>query len=72
MVSKLRRPPTEWEKIFAGYTPGKGVITRLYREFKKLNSPQINEQIKKWTSELNRNFSKEKIEMAQKNHMKNC
>jgi hypothetical protein len=20
MVSKLKRPPTEWEKIFAGYT----------------------------------------------------
>jgi hypothetical protein len=48
MVSKLKRPPTEWEKIFASYTSDKGLITRIYRELKKLNSPQINEPIKKW------------------------
>jgi hypothetical protein len=42
MVSKLKRPPTEWEKIFASYTSVKGLITRIYRELKKLNSPKIN------------------------------
>jgi hypothetical protein len=47
MVSKLKRPPTEWQKIFAGYTSDKGLITRIYRELKKLNSPKINELIKK-------------------------
>jgi hypothetical protein len=47
MVSKLKRPPTEWEKIFTSYTSHKGLITRIYRELKKLNSPQINEPIKK-------------------------
>jgi hypothetical protein len=31
MVSKLKRPPTEWEKIFASYTSDKGMITRIYR-----------------------------------------
>jgi hypothetical protein len=35
MVSELKRPPTEWEKIFAGYTSDKGLITRIYRELKK-------------------------------------
>jgi hypothetical protein len=39
MVSKLKRPPTEWERIFANYTSDKGLITRIYREVKKLNSP---------------------------------
>jgi hypothetical protein len=34
MVSKLKRPPTEWEKIFA--TSDKGLIIRIYRELKKL------------------------------------
>jgi hypothetical protein len=47
MVSKLKRPPTEWEKIFASYTSEKGLITRIYRELKNLNSPKINEPIKK-------------------------
>jgi hypothetical protein len=34
MVSKLKRPPTEWEKIFASYTSDKGLITRIYRKLK--------------------------------------
>jgi hypothetical protein len=42
MVSKLKRPPREWEKIFTSYTSDKELITRIYREFKKLNSPKIN------------------------------
>jgi hypothetical protein len=71
VVSKLKRPPTEWEKLFASYTSDKGLITRIHRELKKLNSPQINEPIKKWASELNRTFSKEEIQMVKK-HMKKC
>jgi hypothetical protein len=47
----------------------KGLTTRINRELKKLNSPKINEPIKKWASELNRTFSKEEIQMAKK-HMK--
>jgi hypothetical protein len=69
MVWKLKGPPTEWEKIFASYTSDKGLITRIYRELKKVNSPKINEPIKKWASELNRTFSKEEIQIAKK-HMK--
>jgi hypothetical protein len=67
MVSKLKRPPTEWEKTFATYTSDKGLITRIYRELKKLNSPQINDPIKKWAIELNRTFSKEEIQIGEKN-----
>jgi hypothetical protein len=44
------------------------LITRIYRELKKLNSPQINEPVKKWANELNRAFSRE-VQMAKK-HMK--
>jgi mitochondrial fission protein ELM1 len=72
MVSKLNKPPTEWEKIFASCTSDKGQITRICRELKKLNSPKINEPIKKWASELNRTFSKEEIQMAKKTHENNA
>jgi hypothetical protein len=69
LVSKLKRPPIEWEKIFATCTSDKGLITRTYREL-TLNSPKINEPIKKWASELNRTFSKEEIQMAKKHRKK--
>jgi hypothetical protein len=54
-------------EIFASYISDKGLITRIYRKLKKLNSPKTNEPIKKWASELNITFSKEEIQMAKKN-----
>jgi hypothetical protein len=59
MVSKLKSPPKNicWLYI-------KGLITRIYRELKNLNSPKITEPIKKWATELNRTFSKEEVQMA--------
>jgi hypothetical protein len=44
MVSKLKRPHTEWEKILASSPSDKELRTRIYREFKKLKFSQINEQ----------------------------
>jgi hypothetical protein len=61
MVSTVKRTPTEWEKIFASYTSDKGLITRMYRELKKLNCPKINEPIEKWAAELNRIFLNKKF-----------
>jgi predicted transcriptional regulator len=71
IVSKLKRPPTEWEKIFASYTSDKGLTIKIYRELKKLTYPKVNEPINKWASELNKMISKEEIQMAKK-HMKKC
>jgi hypothetical protein len=46
IVSTLKRPPTEWEKILASYVSDKGLINRMYKVLKKLSSPQINVPIK--------------------------
>jgi hypothetical protein len=66
MVSKFKRPPTGWEKNFARYTLDKGLITKIHRELKNLNSPKINEPIRKWVTELSRTFSKKKPQMTKK------
>jgi hypothetical protein len=43
------------------YTSDRGLITRISRKLKKLNSSKVNEPIKKWATELNRTFSEEEI-----------
>jgi recombination DNA repair RAD52 pathway protein len=58
MVSKLKRPSTEWEKIFATCMYDKGWITKIYRELTKLNSTKINDLMKKWANEQKQSFFK--------------
>jgi hypothetical protein len=70
MVCKLKRLSTEWEKIFASYSYDKGFITTIYKELKKLNSQKINDPMKKWANELNRDFSKEEVQKVKNTHEK--
>jgi hypothetical protein len=46
-VTRLKRQPSEWEKIFASNSSNKGLIPRIYRELKKLNPQRINPPMKK-------------------------
>jgi hypothetical protein len=68
MFSKLNRPPTEWEKISAIYTSNKRLITKIYRELKKLSSPNINDPVKKWASELKHKIFKRRSPSGQKTY----
>jgi hypothetical protein len=70
-ITSLRRQPPVWEKMFASYSSNKGLISRIYRELKKLSPPKIRTPMKKWSHELNREFSKEELQMASK-YMQKC
>ncbi|KAL6070461.1 hypothetical protein STEG23_006048, partial [Scotinomys teguina] len=65
-ITKTKRQPTEWEKIFTNPTSDRGLISRIYKELKKHDIKTSNSPIEKWAIEVNREFTAEEYRMAER------
>ena len=60
-ISKVKRQPSEWEKIIANETTDKLLISKIYKQLIQLNTREANNPIKKWERDLKTHFFKEDI-----------
>ena len=70
-INKMKRQPSELEKIIANKATDRGLISKIYKQLISSISEKQTNQSKKWVEDLNRHFSKENIQITNK-HMKRC
>jgi len=70
-VNKTKRPPTDWKRIFTYLKSDRGLTSNIYKELKRVDSRKSNNPLKRWGSELNKEFSPEEYRKAEK-HLRKC
>ena len=58
IVDKTNLQPTDWEKVFTNTTSDRGLISKIYRELKKLITKQQQQQQQQQQNKNNKKNSK--------------
>ncbi|KAG3292409.1 hypothetical protein H1C71_013726 [Ictidomys tridecemlineatus] len=65
-IFEVNTEPTSWEQIFTSHTSDRVLISRVYKELKKLNTKKTNNPINKWARVLKRHFSEDDVQSINK------
>ena len=69
-ISKVKRQPSEWEKIIANEATDKELISKIHKQLLQLNSRKINAPIKKMGQRTKQTFLQRRHRDGQQTHEK--
>ena len=68
--NRTKLQPQVLKRIFTNPTYDRGLISKIYKELKKLDANNTNNPMKKWDRELNRNLEYPRYKIQFAKHMK--
>lgn len=71
ILNTVKGPQTKWIQVFSNYTIDKELRYRIHKDLKKLNNNKTNKAAKKWARDMDRYFSKDELQMANR-QIKTC